>query len=134
MRRPLLTYAAKLGLCALCIAVCSARIAAAASTDVYIAEFLGVNTSGAGLGTDEFGTKPDWIEIYNPGTATVNLLGYFLTDVTLDQRKWAFPSYNLAAGARLVVYADNRNLRNPTAPARLHTNFKLSVDGEYLAL
>src|SRR5204862_6311354 len=96
--------------------------------------FLAENTNGFGLGVDEFGTKPDWIEIHNQLAVAVNLAGYFLTDNKLDQRKWAFPTYNLAAGARLVVYADNRNLPNPTPPNRLHTNFKLSNTGVYLAL
>ncbi len=41
---------------------------------------------------------------------------------------------SLAAGARLVVFASNRNLTDPTPPHKLHTNFKLSEDGEYLAL
>lgn len=133
------TPATALCLFALSVFTCSLRHASAAATDPYISEFMAENNGGAGtglgtLGMDEFGTKPDWIEIHNPGAASVNLLNYFLTDDKLDPRKWAFPSYVLAAGARVVVYADNRNLTNPTPPNRLHTNFKLSSDGEYLAL
>src|SRR5436853_7670647 len=69
---------------------------------VYISEFMAENTIAP---TDEFGTKPDWIEIHNPDSAPVNLLGYFLTDNINEPRKWGFPNMTLGANARLVVFA-----------------------------
>src|ERR1043165_7447375 len=100
-------HAATLALLLICSFIL-ARTAAAAGTDLYIAEFLAENTAGTGLGQDEFGTRPDWIEIHNPGAVAVNMLGYYLTDDKLNQRKWAFPSYSLAPGAGLGVSDDNR--------------------------
>jgi hypothetical protein len=79
---------------------------------------------------DEDGDEEDWIEIYNPGPGIVNLAGWSLTDATNDMRKWVFPSVTLASNAYLVVFASNKD-RNT---GELHTNFRLSDDGEYLAL
>ncbi len=113
----------------LCLCACLGRKSFAASP--YISEFMANNVNTL---TDDFGTKPDWIEIHNPDSAAVNLLGYYLTDDKSKPQKWAFPSYNLSANARLVVFASDRNLTDPTLPHKLHTNFKLSESGEYLAL
>src|SRR6185312_17186649 len=43
----------------------------------YIAEFM---AAGNNLLVDEDGDHPDWIEIHNPATNSVNLNGWFLTD------------------------------------------------------
>ena len=41
---------------------------------------------------DEDHDSSDWVEIYNPGTTTVNLTGYGLSDDIRDPSKWTFPS------------------------------------------
>src|SRR5262249_10772115 len=74
----------------------------------------------------------DWIEIHNAGANTANLNGWFLTDKASDLMEWSFPSTNLAPNAYLIVFASAKDRRVPGAP--LHTNFKLSSSGEYLAL
>lgn len=79
----------------------------------------------------------DWLELYNDGPAPVSLGGWTLTDDPALPAKWRFPATaSLAAGAYLVVMCDQRDEANaPAGPAtRLHTNFKLSDTGEYLAL
>jgi len=97
--------------------------------DVFISEFLSSNNGGL---RDEDGDSPDWIEIFNPGTNTVNLNGWFLTDSTNNLTKWRFPSVNLAPNGFLIVFASGKNRTNSAAP--LHANFSLNADGEYLAL
>ncbi len=99
--------------------------------DVIISEFLAANISGL---TDEFGNPEDWIEVHNRGTNVVNLLGWALTDDESDSGKWTFPATNLAVGQRLVVFASELNRKIIGGTNRLHTNFKLNPNGEYLAL
>jgi hypothetical protein len=95
----------------------------------YISEFMASNSRTL---ADEDGEYSDWIEIYNPGTAPLNLAGWSLTDSTNNLGKWEFPATNLAAGGFLVVFASEKDRRVPGEP--LHTNFKLGAEGEYLAL
>jgi len=76
--------------------------------------------------------SPGWIEIHNETGAAVNLGGWRLTDDPLVLNKWTFPAQNLAAGARLVVFASGKN--RAVAGQELHTNFQMNVAGEYLAL
>src|SRR4030095_14982792 len=101
----------------------------AASTRLVISEFVSQNDNGI---LDEDFDNSDWIEIYNPGSATVNLANWFLTDDDDNLAKWQFPSTNIAPNAYLLVWASEKNKRVPGAP--LHTNFKLDGGGEYLGL
>jgi len=94
-----------------------------------ISEFMALNNSTI---QDEDGDFPDWIEIYNSATDTVNLDGWFLTDDAGDYRKWAFPDMQMDPGEYLVVFASGKNRIQDES--HLHTNFKLSSAGEFLAL
>lgn len=100
-----------------------------AETNLSISEFMAKNTVTV---TDEDGTFSDWIEIRNAGDCPVNLNDWALTDNALLLTKWRFPATNIAPGQYLVVWASDKNRRTPGAP--LHANFKLSDEGEYLAL
>src|SRR5262245_10618470 len=93
-----------------------------------ISEFLAANGSGL---KDEDGEFSDWIEIYNPDSTPVSVEGYYLTDSATNLRKWAFPQVTLNPGAYLVVFASEKDRVVPEG--RLHTNFKLSPSGEFLA-
>ena len=97
--------------------------------NVVINEFLAAN--GTGL-ADENADQEDWIELYNAGSTTVDLLGWALTNDAGDLAQWVFPSRTLAAGAYLTVFASGKN-RKPGS-GNLHTNFKLNENGGYLAL
>jgi hypothetical protein len=55
-----------------------------------------------------------------------------LTDDSTNLRKWLFPSVDLEAGDYLLVFASDKD--RSTEGQELHTNFKLSSGGEYLAL
>lgn len=106
-------------------------VASSAATNVVINEFLAANISTNGL-ADEDGTQQDWIELYNRGSAALNLCGWSLTDDPASPAKWTFPATTLDAGQFLVLFASGKDRRNPGA--NLHTNFKLNADGDYLAL
>jgi hypothetical protein len=96
---------------------------------LVINEFMASNSSTP---ADPNGDFPDWIEIYNVSSQQVNLKDWYLTDDAYDLNKWEFPAMQLQAGAYLLVFATNKDLRDPCSP--LHTNFKLGAGGEYLAL
>jgi hypothetical protein len=55
------------------------------------------------------GSSPDWLELYNGSSSTMNLLGYGLTDDTLFPSKWQFPSSTLAANGYLTVLASGKS-------------------------
>src|SRR3989442_388696 len=98
-----------------------------AQEPVQITEFMALNNTSL---KDEDGSHEDWIEIHNFSSNSVNLAGWFLTDTTNNLRKWMFPSVTIAPDGYLIVFASNKDRR----VGELHTNFKLSGDGEYLAL
>ena len=67
-----------------------------------------VSSNGDNL-YDEDGDTPDWIEIYNPTSEPVNLLGFGLSDDTEDFHKWVFPNININPNDFLVVFASEKN-------------------------
>ncbi|MDB4766799.1 lamin tail domain-containing protein, partial [bacterium] len=97
---------------------------------VVISEFVASNTNSF---EDGFGSKPDWIELYNNGSTAVDLNGYSLTDDADDSTAWTFAGQTiLNANDYLVVFASGNDLIDPAGFH--HTNFKLSAGGEYLGL
>ena len=112
--------------CVLCLVL---ALVHSASGSPRIIEFMAANESGL---ADEDGQFSDWIEIHNPDSTPISLAGYHLTDSSSNLDKWTFPAVTLDAGAYLVVFASGKNRVNPAG--RLHTDFELSSDGEYLAL
>ncbi len=101
---------------------------ARALDDLYITEFMAENSKTL---DDEDGNSSDWIEVFNAGTNTVNLAGWYLTD-SVSNPGWRFPATNLAPNNFIVVFASGKDRRIPGAP--LHTDFRLNDTGEYLAL
>lgn len=99
------------------------------SQNIVLNEILTSNTSSV---TDENGDHEDWIELYNPGTTPVNLLGYGLTDDPLTPFKWTFPNVTLDSGQYLLIWASDKNRTVVGNP--LHTNFKISAGGETIVL
>src|SRR5436190_2369262 len=100
-----------------------------AAENVIISEFLASNNGGL---KDEDLDYSDWVEIFNGGTTTVNMDGWFLTDTKDNLTKWRFPATNIGPSRFLIVFASGKNRAIPGAP--LHANFGLSASGEYVAL
>jgi hypothetical protein len=99
------------------------------AVDPMITEFQASNQSTV---KDEDGDTSDWIEIRNPDSAAVDLAGWYLTDDIGQLTKWRLPARTVAAGEHLLVFASGKDRALPAGP--LHTNFRLTSDGEYLAL
>ena len=97
--------------------------------DVVISEFMAANASTL---VDEDGDTSDWIELHNPNLTPVDLTGWTVSDNAGELDKWMLPGVELDPGGFLVVFASGKNRR--LGDSELHTNFKLSKDGEYLGL
>jgi hypothetical protein len=100
-----------------------------------ISEFMASNGSQEPLGEgnllDADGDSSDWIELYNPTGVPFDLGGWYLTDDPNELDKWQFPRPTvLAPEGYLVVFASGKN----RTTGELHTSFKLSAEGGYLAL
>jgi hypothetical protein len=82
----------------------------------------------------------DWIELKNQTGSPVSLANWNLTDDPDNLLKWSFPAgVTIPAGGYLIVYASNKDSDKYGYPfiddlGHLHTNFELSLRGEYLAL
>jgi hypothetical protein len=100
-----------------------------AAGQVRISEFMASNTHTI---LDEDGDSSDWIEIQNTSSNSVSLLNWALTDSAGNPGKWRFPATNIPPKSFMIIFASGKDRATPGAP--LHTNFKLSADGEYLAM
>jgi CotH kinase protein/Lamin Tail Domain len=76
----------------------------------------------------------DWFELHNAESVTVDLGGSSLTDDPTLPRKFVIPAgTRISPGGHLLVWADeNGSLNQPGGD--LHANFKLSQDGESIAV
>ncbi len=81
---------------------------------------------------DADGDSPDWIELYNNTDSIVDLTGWHLTDKTNLLTQWTFPATNIAPREFLLIFASDKD--RAVAGEELHTNFKLSSKGDYIAL
>jgi hypothetical protein len=89
-----------------------------------------VMASNASTVTDNNGQYEDWIELYNRGTAAVDLQGWYLTDTPFEPTKWHLPGGTvLEPNAYMIVWADE-----DASQGAMHANFKLSASGESVLL
>ena len=80
---------------------------------------------------DSYGDYSDYIEIYNGNDEDINLHNYYLSDDSLNLRKWSFPDITIKANSYLLVFATGKDTVNK---GEVHTNFKISNKGEVLTL
>jgi len=96
------------------------------ATTLLINEFMAQNDTFI---QDPCGDYDDWIEIYNYGSAAIDIGGMYITDDVCSPTKWQIPNGNpsvttIAAGGYLLIWADDQ-----TFQGTLHTSFKLSAGG-----
>ena len=78
------------------------------SQAININEIMPANISSI---TDEDGDSPDWIELYNSSNEAISLNNYWLTDDTLEIRKWKFPDVTIDAYQHCLIFASDKNRR-----------------------
>ena len=116
--------------CVLCATSVTAHPdAAERAAPACISEFLADNQHGL---KDDKGERSGWVEIYNAGSGTLSLAGWFLTDNRTNLTKWRFPGVSLLPAKYLVVFASGQD--RGLDLGQLHTNFRLNPQGGYLAL
>ena len=102
----------------------------ASGGQLVLNEVLTKSLPGPNAITNLDGGTPEWIELYNPTTNTLNLADLSLSDTLADPRRWVFPSgVSLAAGGYLVVVCDPSLPPSTNAGALLNTGFGLKVNG-----
>ena len=95
---------------------------------VVINELMAANTKSI-VGPQ--GDYEDWLELYNVTDKTVVLTGMYLTDKIDNPKKWRFPDNTvIPPKGYLIVWLDE----DGNAKEGLHTNFKLSRNGETVML
>ncbi|MBN2012249.1 lamin tail domain-containing protein [candidate division KSB1 bacterium] len=128
------------------VSMCWFPVLSVAQIDVVINEFLASNTS-VNPEMIDFDDFSDWIELYNGQKTAVNLDGYYLTDNLNNPLKWEIPAGTvIPAHGYILLWADGYDhgpgytFVRPFWPwevhttVNLHTNFKISSDGEELGL
>jgi hypothetical protein len=81
---------------------------------------------------DEDGERQDWIELHNTTASSIDLAGMYLTDDARRPDRWRLPGVSIGPGGFLVIFASGKDRKDPSG--ELHTDFKLSSDGEPVIL
>lgn len=108
---------------------CLLTLPCAAHADIVFNEIMASN------GTYENGHAYDWVELYNNGSKTMDLSGFFLSDSENKPQKWSFPEgTKLKAGEYLTVFCTGDSTLSKGKNRTFYANFKLSSSGETLLL
>lgn len=102
---------------------------AAAAPEIIINEIMASNQKTIQDSDSDF---EDWIELKNISNQSLNLSGYYLSDKADDLSRWQFnpnQDFIIEPGGFLLIWADDE-----TDEGKLHTNFKLSNNGETVSL
>ena len=97
---------------------------------LWLNELQAENLTGP---ADNFGERDPWLELYNPGTNTLSLAGFYLGTNYSSPTLWAFPpAATIAPGQFLLVWADGQPQQ--TTGSVLHTSFRLPAANGSIAL
>lgn len=95
--------------------------------EVLVSELMSSNISTV---QDLAGEYEDWLELYNPQDTSVVLSGKYLTDKKDNLKKWQFPAnVVIEPHKQVLIWCDEDQEQ-----AGPHINFKLSSNGEFVAL
>ncbi|MBA7562499.1 hypothetical protein ES708_04151 [subsurface metagenome] len=87
-----------------------------------------MTANGTAILDEDFDYR-DWIEIFNPAAAAVDLTGYGLSDNPDDPFKWIIPSLVLDPGDYTVIFASGKDRSNP--PNHFETVITQGDDWQY---
>ncbi len=93
---------------------------------VLLNELLAENTSLS----ETDGSRPDWVELYNPSLLPADITGMSLSDDPANPRRWVFPAGSLILGRSYL-----RVRCSPDSPSSdSNTGFGLNANGGTLSL
>lgn len=95
-----------------------------ADADVVLNELLASNDT---VNADEDGGFDDWVELYNAGSEAADIGGWKISDGGLAKAYTLPVGTTIPAGGYLLIWCDDDG-------AGLHTDFKLSSNGETVSL
>lgn len=99
-----------------------------AQSTLYINEFLASNST---TNTDGTGQYEDWIEVFNAGTSSIDLQGYYLSDDTNNITRFEITQSVIIPPNGFALFWASGD----TSRGGQHTNFKLSAsNGEAVIL
>lgn len=111
------------------VALVSMAAGHASAQDLFLNEIMASNGS---TNHDEDGDYEDWIELYYDGDEPLSLKSFGLTDDPEERFQWMFPDTTIHPGEYMLIWASGKDRKTPGRP--LHTNFRISVDGEDIML
>ena len=104
-------------------------LASQVNAQVVINEYSCSNLNGY---IGNFGENEDWVELYNPTVAPIDLAGFYLSDKASNLLKWQIPSGSIPANGFKMAVASRKNTVNGN---ELHPNFNLKhTQGEWISL
>lgn len=80
---------------------------------------------------DDGGQFPDWVELYNMGTSSIQLENHRISDSADFEQAWEFPQAILSPGTHLLIYASGENR---VSGSNWHTHFTISAGGDEIFL
>ncbi len=112
----------------------SANNGSSPSRPLYINEWLAANS--ATLTDPADGQFDDWFELFNPSDIPVDLSGYRVSETLAETgQRWRIPNgTTIPPRGFLLVWADEDAEQNVPGALGLHADFRLSKDGETIAL
>jgi hypothetical protein len=101
---------------------------------VLINEWMAANDAFMADPAD--GAYDDWLELYNPNPALVDLTGYSLSDLGSDgSARYPLPEgTTIPSKGYLLVWADSDLNQNSPSSVDRHTGFKINQEGESIWL
>lgn len=90
----------------------------AANSSLIINELMPKNSSNY---ADAAGDFQDWAEVYNAGSAPINIASYFLSNRWSEPDRWPMPNVTLEPGQHMLLWCDDEMDEGP-----LHTSFTLN--------
>jgi hypothetical protein len=82
---------------------------------------------------DRFGERDPWVELYNSGTTTLSLDGFYLSDSYTNLTRWAFPAgTTIEPGQFRLVWLDAQPAQ--TGAGELHASFRILPENGSVAL
>ncbi len=118
------------------LAICFFSIYAMAASDRYSLKSVVINevcTSNIKCCEDENGDFPDWIEIYNPTSDSIDISGFFINDSSdINKEKYVFPEGTVISPGAFYLFDPKFKLSSKGGMLNLVNDRKQYLDRVYV--